>query len=873
MLAMSLILTLNLFSQGCYNADFELGNFNGWQGKRGDCCPITLPNNGITNGRQTIMSPGIDPNTCGGLSTVYSGNFSARLGNDNVGAQAEGLTFTFTVTPQSTLVQYAYAVVFEDPGHTDDEQPRFNSRVRLPDGSIIACTDYMVTAASNLSGFQSCPGIDAQGDPVNIAWRDWSTVTVDLTAYVGQTVTLEFETGDCSLGGHFGYAYIDAIYCTANEIDVQYCINQTTAILSAPPGFTSYLWETGETTQTISVNPALYNTLSCFLTTATGCELTLTAALQPTVPTPSFTYIGECQGIFNFTNTSTISNNGQGTYLWNFGDNTTSTLFNTSHTYLTPGVYTVTLTIITDNGCSDQIYQNIQVYPIPSASFISSDNCFGNPTSFINTTIPELGYTMDYLWLFGNNITSVSQSPIYTYTNYGTYNVELIVGIQGTNCKDTLTDVVNIRQNPIASFISQNSCQGITTQFLNNSQVPSWSISNQYLWSFGEFGSTSLLSNPTYTYSSDGTYNVSLLVLSTDGSLSCSSNINNPVIIYPNPVSNFIAPISGCVNESISFTNLSTISSTSQIINYVWNFGDNITSNIPNSSHIYTSPGVYNITLTVTSNFGCVGTFQKQITINPLPTVSFSPNSGSGCPPLSLDFTDLSSGLINYWNWSFGDGQFSNQQNPTHTYSESGVYQVTLQVTSIEGCTTISNSPVIILVHPTPIASFNVNPTEVDEYNPIVNFTNYSSGASNYIWNFGDGTYSILSNPQHSYNFYGNFIISLLAENQFGCLDSSFDQVNVTPIFTFYIPNAFTPSKDHKNEIFFGKGVNYKSVTMQIFNRWGEKIFDKTSSEPPIWDGTLNGVDCQIDVYVYQFFVTDISDVVHVYRGRVSLVR
>jgi len=480
---------------------------------------------------------------------------------------------------------------------------------------------------------------------------------------------------------------------------------------------------------------------------------------------------------------------------------------------------------------------------------------------------------MDYLWLFGNNITSVSQSPIYTYTNYGTYNVELIVGIQGTNCKDTLTDVVNIRQNPIASFISQNSCQGITTQFLNNSQVPSWSISNQYLWSFGEFGSTSLLSNPTYTYSSDGTYNVSLLVLSTDGSLSCSSNINNPVIIYPNPVSNFIAPISGCVNESISFTNLSTISSTSQIINYVWNFGDNITSNIPNSSHIYTSPGVYNITLTVTSNFGCVGTFQKQITINPLPTVSFSPNSGSGCPPLSLDFTDLSSGLINYWNWSFGDGQFSNQQNPTHTYSESGVYQVTLQVTSIEGCTTISNSPVIILVHPTPIASFNVNPTEVDEYNPIVNFTNYSSGASNYIWNFGDGTYSILSNPQHSYNFSGNFIISLVAENQFGCLDSSFDKVNVTPIFTFYIPNAFTPSKDHKNEIFFGKGVNYKSVTMQIFDRWGEKIFDKTSSEPPIWDGTLNGVDCQIDVYVYQFFVTDISDVVHVYRGRVSLVR
>ena len=872
-IAVSLFTTLNLNAQACYNADFELGNFTGWQGRRGDCCPITLPNNGITNGRQTIMSPGIDPNTCGGLSTVYSGNFSARLGNDNVGAEAEALYFNFTVTPQSTLVQYAYAVVFEDPGHTDDEQPRFNSRVRLADGSIIACTDYMVTAASDLPGFQSCPGIDSQGDPVNIAWRDWSTVTVDLSSYIGQTVTLEFETGDCSLGGHFGYAYIDAIYCSSTEIDVQYCIDQTTAVLSAPPGFATYLWETGDTTQTISVNPTLYDSLSCFLTTITGCELTLTTALQPTVPTASFTYIGQCEGLFSFTNTTTISNNGQGTYVWNFGDNTTSTLTNPTHTYQTPGTYTVTLTVITDNGCDDQFSQQIQVYPIPTSSFIVSDNCFGNPTSFINTTPPELGYNIEYLWIFGNNISSQEQSPVYTYPNYGTYNVSLVTTIQGTNCRDTITDIVNIRQNPISNFITQNSCQGVQTQFLNNSQVPSWSISNQYLWSFGEFGSTSLLQNPTYTYSSDGTYNVTLLVLSTDGSLSCSSSITNPVTIYPNPISNFTNPSIGCVNSDITFTNLSSISSPSQIINYVWNFGDNIVSNVPNPTHTYTSTNTFNITLTSTSNFGCVSTFQNSIVINPLSVVSFSPNSGSGCPPLTLDFIDQSSGVINSWNWSFGDGNFSNLQNPQHTYNTTGVYQVTLQVTTINGCVSTSNSPTMVMVHPTPTSIFSVYPIELDEYNPVVNLENYSIGASSYIWNFGDGTYSTLSNPQHSYNYSGSFIIELEVENQFGCLDTSYSTVRVNPIFTFYIPNAFTPTNDKKNELFYGKGTNYKTVTMQIFNRWGEKIFDKTGSEPPIWDGTLNGVDCQIDVYVYQFFVTDIFDEIHVYRGRVTLVR
>ncbi len=872
-IAVSLFTTLNLNAQACYNADFELGNFTGWQGRRGDCCPITLPNNGITNGRQTIMSPGIDPNTCGGLSTVYSGNFSARLGNDNVGAEAEALYFNFTVTPQSTLVQYAYAVVFEDPGHTDDEQPRFNSRVRLADGSIIACTDYMVTAASDLPGFQSCPGIDSQGDPVNIAWRDWSTVTVDLSSYIGQTVTLEFETGDCSLGGHFGYAYIDAIYCSSTEIDVQYCIDQTTAVLSAPPGFATYLWETGDTTQTISVNPTLYDSLSCFLTTITGCELTLTTALQPTVPNASFTYTGQCEGLFSFTNTTTISNNGQGTYVWNFGDNTTSTLTNPTHTYQTPGTYTVTLTVITDNGCDDQFSQQIQVYPIPTSSFIVSDNCFGNPTSFINTTPPELGYNIEYLWIFGNNISSQEQSPVYTYPNYGTYNVSLVTTIQGTNCRDTITDIVNIRQNPISNFITQNSCQGVQTQFLNNSQVPSWSISNQYLWSFGEFGSTSLLQNPTYTYSSDGTYNATLLVLSTDGSLSCSSSITNPVTIYPNPISNFTNPISGCVNSDITFTNLSSISSPSQIINYVWNFGDNIVSNVPNPTHTYTSTNTFNITLTSTSNFGCVSTFQNSIVINPLSVVSFSPNSGSGCPPLTLDFIDQSSGVINSWNWSFGDGNFSNLQNPQHTYNTTGVYQVTLQVTTINGCVSTSNSPTMVMVHPTPTSNFSVYPIELDEYNPVVNLENYSIGASSYIWNFGDGAYSTLSNPQHSYNYSGSFIIELEVENQFGCLDTSYSTVRVNPIFTFYIPNAFTPTNDKRNEVFYGKGTNYKTVTMQIFNRWGEKIFDKTGTEPPIWDGTLNGVDCQIDVYVYQFFVTDIFDEIHVYRGRVTLVR
>jgi len=1091
------LISFGVSAQSCYNADFELGNFSGWSGKRGECCPIVLPNNGIVNGRQTIMSPGIDPNTCGGLSTVYSGDFSARLGNDNIGAEAEGLYFTFNITPQSTLVQYAYAVVFEDPGHTPDEQPRFTSRVRLPNGSVISCTDYTVTAASNLSGFQYCAGVDNQGDPVNIAWRDWSTVTVDLSLYIGQTVTLEFETGDCSLGGHFGYAYIDAISCSSTQIDVNYCVNQTSAVLSAPAGFQSYLWETGETTQSITVNPLLYDSLSCFLTTITGCELTLNTALQPSIPTPIFSYTGECQGNIIFNNTSTISNGGQGTYLWDFGDGTTSSQFNPSHNYLFPGNYTVTLTVTTDNGCDAQTTQNITIYPQPVSNFSVVDNCLGDFTQFNNLTNPIPGYLLDFQWNFGNNSGSNQFSPNYTYPNSGTFNTSLIVSVSGTSCRDTLSRVVNIRANPQALFLVDNSCQGVVTNFINTTQLPNWQNSTQYLWNFDEGGATSLLTSPNFVYSTEGLFNPTLTVSISDGNLTCVSEISNPVNIYPNPGVIFLSQPTGCVGDTIQFTNLSTISSSSEIINYVWDFGNGQLSNLISPSIVFSNSSLNTVTLTATSDFGCSRNFQNQILINPLPnitstnnsmcqgqlanltaqgsvfynwtpsntllssnssvavsnaiqttvytvvgtdingcsnssqsimtvnptpqiivnggeicqgnsiqltafgansyswspvvglnsvntqnvtstppgsvtytitgtdingcvgtgfanvivnenpivsvnsgsvclgksitlnasgaanyfwspavflntnsgsevisspnsnvdytvigidqngcrdtsysnivvlplsTVNFTPNQDQGCPPLTTEFFELVTDSLINLTWSFGDGTYSNQSNPVHTYENSGTYYVSLEVTNQYGCKSESNFISLVNVYPEPTANFSVFSPILDEMNPFVNTINYSIGSTEYSWNFGDGNFSNSFEPNHRYENAGDYLIDLIVQNEFGCKDTASVFVTIKPVFTFFIPNAFTPSRK-LNEVFFGKGTNYKTVQMQIFNRWGERIFEQTSSQPPIWDGTYKGEDCQIDVYVYQFFVTDIFDELHVYRGRVTLVR
>ena len=1091
LISIYLFITLSMSAQ-CFNADFEQGDFSGgWQGYRGSCCPINLTNTGIVNGRHTLVTQGIDPNTCGGLSTVYSGNFSARLGNQNVGAQSEALHYTFTVTPQNTLFQYAYAVVFEDPGHIDEQQPRFNTRVRLQNGDIIECTNYTVTADSDLPGYQYCI---TNGEIV--AWKDWTLVSIDLTNHIGESVILEFETGDCSLGGHFGYAYIDALSCGPTEINVQYCINETNAIISAPSGFESYLWENGETTSTIEIDPSLYDTISCFITTVSGCELTLVTSLDPTIPTASFEYSGSCAGEeFVFSNTSTVSDNSELSYFWDFGDGFTSTLENPTHIYNLPGFYNVILNITTEDGCNDEISQLLEIIPVPSSTFIVSDNCFGDNTNFINNTIPLPGYQTNIIWDFGDGVSSEDFSPVYNYASPGTYNVQLISSI-GT-CIDTSEQVINILDNPIASFILQDGCQESEIQFLNTTNNPDWSINNQYLWNFGEFGATSLLESPNYFYSTEGIFNINLQVSSTNGSLSCESEISQEIQIYPNPDVSFVTSGNSCVETEVIFTNLSSISETSEIINYIWNFGDGSLSNIPNPTHVYSNPGVYNISLTATSNFGCVNTSESQITIYPLPNISsnsgeicqgeffnlsangavfynwepsnnlnsnvganisanpefttiytvtgtdingcsstsqsiisvnplpninvnsptvcqgelaqlnangantyvwfpninlnvndqssvicdsqssiqytvtgtdingcvnssislvtvvplpfisvtsgvvcqgeslslsangantytwspqtylntnvgnsvistpfenityivtgigenncvgvaqsnvvvnpvsdisFNPVGYSGCPPLYVDFSDFSTGDIESWLWTFGDGSFSTEQNPSHTYFDTGDYSVTLQVTTVDGCTTSSTSSNIINVYPTPSANFSVYPLSIDEYNPNVNTFNYSTGGISYLWDFGDNTFSNLFEPEHTYQNSGNYYITLDVYNQYDCVDSASTEIKVEPIFTYYIPNAFTPTEDNKNETFFGKGTGYKNVIMQIFNRWGEKIYEENSLNPS-WDGKLNGIDCQIDVYVYQFFVTDIFDEVHLYRGKVTLIR
>lgn len=438
-----LVSSLISYSQ-CGNTDFELGNFSGWSGRLGSCCPINLTANGLGGTRQVIMTQGIDPRSCGGLRTVYQGRYSARLGNDRIGAQAEGLSYTLTVTPATTIIRYAYAVIFQDPNHLSTQQPRFQSRVRLANGNVIPCTDYTVTAASNLPGFQYCA--PTPPDTAFVAWRDWTEVAVDLTAYVGQTVRLEFETGDCDLGGHYGYAYIDAVQCGQSNTHVTYCETDTTLTLNALGGFASYQWQNGDTTQTTTINPQLYDTVTCNVTTFLGCQLTLYYILDMAPGHPNFTYTPNCSGLVQFTDLSNASYSPIN-YLWTFPDGTTSTQQNPSYTFIA-GDYPVNLYISSDLGCGRDTTIIVHVNPLPNPSFTAPDVCLGNPTQFTNTTPQIQGYSISYLWDFGDNGSSIQTSPSHTYLSVGTYDVNLTATVVGTGCSASTQGQVTVNPLP-----------------------------------------------------------------------------------------------------------------------------------------------------------------------------------------------------------------------------------------------------------------------------------------------------------------------------------------------------------------------------------------------------------------------------------------
>lgn len=761
--------TFGYGQSACFNADFETGTFATWQGGTGSCCPISVAGNAFN---ATIMTgAGLDPVTNAFPVVAPGSNFSARLGDSNTGAAAERLRYDFVVTPQSSLIIYKYAVVLEDPGHSDSEQPRFDAQVRTQNGQPIPCTFYEVAAGNNIPGFQNCCG--------GVVYKPWTTVGVDVSAYIGQTVVLEFRTGDCSLGGHYGYAYVDA-ECGPLEIEANYCVGTNSATLTAPIGFT-YLWNTGQTSQTITINnPVLGTAYSCVLTSVTGCTATLNTILQPSSVTAGFTSGNACSNNATFNNTSVVQNGSIGSYSWNFGDGSPAdTATNPVHAFPGPGTYNVTLTATSANGCTDQVTNPITVLSSPTANFTFTNPCQGQSITLTDASTLPTGTLNGWQWNLGNGTPIITtQNGSYVYPDTGVYNVSLIVTNNG-QCPDTVTQQVRVRPIPTAAFTTTEVCLGLPNVFTNNS-VTNWG-NVTYGWSFGQGGATSTQQAPTYTYTAAGTYNAQLIVISTDANHTCADTTTVPVDVFGVPVASFTADQFVCLGTPVDFTNTSTITP-AQTVNYAWDFGNGIgTSTIQNPTFNYPIDGAFTVQLIATTLNNCADTVTAPQNIYAVPVAAFTPDVTQGCEPLTVNFADgstVASGAIIGWSWDFGNGT-STTASPQNIFVTPGTYTATLIVESGDANNScFDQTTATITVHPVPVADFTTSSACLGD--PI-SFTNLSTVSSGSIvandWDFGDalGT-SNQQNPIYNYPNAGSYTVNLGITTDNGCTDS----INVT---------------------------------------------------------------------------------------------
>ncbi|RKR05504.1 PKD domain-containing protein [Flavobacterium sp. 90] len=402
------ILFANLgFSQSeCYNSDFSEGTFSGWEGYTGT---YNRPkkDKGFKETRQTIITEStLDPRTGNMLATLPPGEkFAAKLGNESAGAETEVLIYSMNVTPENSIFLYKYAVVVEDPDHTPKEQPQFSVTITDVNGQTIdpLCGDYNVYAGQPDQNFNTYEYIDLKTHRTRIVkWTDWKTVGVNLSAYIGTTVKIEFTTKDCALKEHFGYAYISA-KCNKLKADLKVCSNTPTFDLIAPFGFNKYLWTylgkpVGTNSSTTSLPVADYPKGAIFECTMTAysnsnlCESKIEIILtKPTKITPLFEAITSCntsQTTFNpivFENQS-ITTETNVKWNWDFGDGSTSIEKSPKHVYTNSGRYIVNLTATSESGCTFNSSEPISINNNPILEpILNPDQNFCNQNATIGS--------------------------------------------------------------------------------------------------------------------------------------------------------------------------------------------------------------------------------------------------------------------------------------------------------------------------------------------------------------------------------------------------------------------------------------------------------------------------------------------------------
>lgn len=754
----------------------------------------------------SVAVPGGARMMCSGIAVDYCGNVFA-------GTQNGMVMFDSLLTYQSTTP--APGVIYDI--------------ILAANGEFLVCGDGFL-ASVNIA----CTAPAALIATTNTACDGIGTVTISPTGGIGPYTYLWSPGGETTSSlnnlpaGNYTYTVNDAFcrtytgtatisanpvttFSAASGVGNDVLVNGVCANVAAQftdnsttssGSITTWDWDFGDGGTDNTQNPShTYTTDGTYnvrLITVTdeGCTDTITVpvTVHP-LPVASFTATDECLNVPNtFTDASVVSSGTIASWDWDFGDSNTSVSQNPSNSYTADGTYTTTLNVTSDMGCNNAtaFTDNVVVYPLPVADFITSDFCPNVQGNFTNQSTVSSGTVAGWTWDFDDaSPTSNLQSPAHTYAASASYNVNLVV-TTNNGCTDDTTKIVFVNPTPVAEFSATDVCVTQSSVFSDLSSVVNPSVITDWAWDVLNNGSIEYTTqNASHIFPAEGTFDVLLSVISTGG---CIDDTLISVTVFPGAVADFIAT-NECLNVANVFTDQSTVTS-GTITNWDWSFADGGTDNTPNPTHTYSTEGNRTVTLTVTSDNGCTSTFSAPVIVYPLPAADFT--ATSVCEGLATNFTDqstVSSGDMATWSWNFGDATIAAAQSPAHTYLTAGNYTVQLNIVSDQGCLDSIVNPVT--VHPLPVVDFEVVP-DAGCMPLLVALNDLSSIATgaNAAWDWK--IENLFSSSQQNTNYTlenaGLYDVTLTVTSDMGCSTSltrnDFITVHPKPFPEF----AFTPT-------------------------------------------------------------------------------
>jgi gliding motility-associated-like protein len=624
-----------------------------------------------------------------------------------------------------------------------------------------------------------------------------------------------------------------------------------------------------------------YIPISYSATVIENCSQTETAQVKVVVkpgPVADFSVsAGLCLAdSVHFTGTPNAGSFNLISYNWLFDDNTSAGGINAVKKFGTPGAHNVRFRVFADNGCAGDTTKLVSILQSPVANFgFTSPSCSNSAVLFTDSSTVALGTITNWSWNFGDGNTSNQNNNNalnHTYTTSGVLTASLVV-TSSNGCKsDSAKKSLTILPKPLAKFgYDKNICAGDSIRFSDSSSVSPGSIAS-WNWNFGD-GNTVTLSNnnPFYhSYSSTGVYQVSLIVQAANGCKSDTFRLN--VSVNNKPAASFTVNGKPCIDSLQVFTSSLAYNSVNPA-NYYWSFGDGQTTiiNTANTaSHAYVST-LSNITVkhVVSYGPGCSSdtAFQTIALINPNPAGQFSLNPNTVCGNSDVQFTSaIPAGNLS-WNWNFGNGTGNTAPPFSHVYHNPGSFTVTLVVRSPEGCGSVPVTDQVTVV-PAPVISAGPDKFITKGASVTLDAT---SNASGYSYSWSPALYlnnATILNPVATPDTTMMYVITAL-DNTTNC--SGKDSVLVSIIYELYIPNAFTPNGDGRNDEWRIPGMAiYPEGKVTVFNRWGETVYAAKNYYSHPWDGTLAGKPAPNGTFVYLIELPGRKEII---KGTVTIIR